>query len=148
MPHARRLVLNQLLELVANLTTSAGNVFEDRTVALQAERIPALVVEPVGETSGPLGDEEGRSISHPHSWTEARVLSVALTGIATSRAEADEIALEAETAIAAATTLGKVRRVTGTTFDANGEAGGRLYDAQVTVEITYDVVNTDPGTLV
>ena len=75
-----------------SLSTTSSRVYEDTASAIQASDLPALVIEPLSETvTGGGGISAGGRFRK-----QQRELRIAITGLALTRAQADQIALEVE----------------------------------------------------
>ena len=128
-----------------SLATTSSRVFEDTATPLQAaDALPALVIEPLSpekvESNSSLPPVGGIPLVK-----QKRTLRIGVTGIALTRAVADQIALEVEQAMwepFAENALGP--RLDSTDFDVKlGEK--RLFAVQLVYLATYYTAANDPG---
>jgi hypothetical protein len=143
MAHARRQILDLVLAAVTDLTTTLGNVYEDPTIAIERDALPAIAVE--------AGDEPVEAdVTQDAGWPEVRFFDVVVTGIGREPGERDRIAAEFEKAVAAANPIGQGgARVVNTTHARRvDESSPKFYAFSSTLRVTYAIYNTDPETLI
>jgi len=149
MPHARKQIRDAAVTALTGLTTTGARVYPSRAVPVQEDRLPALLVYTREETSGvdTIGGAGSRGLQ--------RICSLRVEGICQSIADlddqADDIAAEVETALAADPSLGglaKDLQLTQTEIGFTDEGGQPIAGVRMIFAVQYRTRERAPSTAI
>jgi hypothetical protein len=130
----RRQKLAMIRALLADIPGIGSQLYEDRAIPIEGKHLPAIALAP--------GPESSKSRNVSSAWPAVeheRSLTVLIAAVATTRAKADEIAVEIEQRMASAELP-----LQGTVFPVEGDAAHRVYVAELRYEIPYWTVANNP----
>lgn len=149
MAHYRQTIRNAVVDILDGLETTEDRVFATRTAPLASDKLPALCIYTVSETSEPHRIGSSRAV--------LRKLSLVVEGVAevneTLDDTLDDIAAEVETAIGADTTLGLSSGVYDCTLDSTqiairggAESKKETGSVVMTFTVNYRTLLANPAT--